>query len=70
MVILDAGNADTLKGLEICKEIRSNSSFERTKLVVTSVVHDKEMVLNSGADLYIPKPYEISGLIRWVEEII
>lgn len=70
LVILDAGSADTLKGLDICKEIRSNSSFERTKLVVTSVVHDKEMVLNSGADLYIPKPYEISGLIRWVEEII
>lgn len=70
LIILDAGNSETLKGIEVCKNIRSNKSFDRTKLVVTSVVHDKEMVLNSGADLYIPKPYEISGLIRWVEEIL
>lgn len=70
LIILDAGSADTLKGLEICKEIRGNMLFDRTKLVVTSVVHDKELILNSGADLYIPKPYEISNLIKWVEEMI
>lgn len=70
LIILDAGSAETLKGLEICKEIRHNSLFDRTKLVVTSVIHDKELILNSGADLYIPKPYEISSLIRWVEEMM
>ncbi|MBO6088408.1 response regulator [bacterium] len=69
IIILDAGDADTLKGIEICREIRSNQMFDRTKLIVTSVLHDKEMILNAGADLYIPKPYEVSGLIRWVEEI-
>ncbi len=70
LIILDAGSAETLKGLEICKEIRHNALFDRTKLVVTSVLHDKELILNSGADLYIPKPYEISSLIRWVEEMM
>ena len=70
LIILDAGNAETLKGLEICKEIRHNMLFDRTKLVVTSVLHDKELFLNSGADLYIPKPYEVSSLIRWVEEMM
>ena len=69
VIILDAGDADSLKGIELCKEIRSNAMFDRTKLIVTSVLHDKEMILNAGADLYIPKPYEVSGLIRWVEEL-
>ena len=69
IIILDAGSADTLKGLELCKEIRSNKLFDRTKLVVTSVLHDKELILNAGADLYIPKPYEVSSLIRWVESL-
>lgn len=69
IIILDAGSAETLKGLELCKEIRSNKLFDRTKLVVTSVLHDKELILNAGADLYIPKPYEISSLIRWVETL-
>jgi DNA-binding response OmpR family regulator len=68
MIIIDAGSAGTLKGLELCKEIRNNCLFDRTKIVVTSVLHDKELILNAGADLYIPKPYEISSLIRWVEE--
>jgi len=70
MIILDAGSPETLKGLELCQEIRNNCLFIRTKIVVTSVLHDKELILNAGADLYIPKPYEISSLIRWVEEIL
>ena len=70
IIILDAGSAETLKGLELCREIRSNKLFDRTKLVVTSVLHDKELILNAGADLYIPKPYEISSLIRWVETLM
>ena len=27
----------------------------------------KPAILNAGADLYLPKPYEISDLIRWIE---
>lgn len=69
LIILDAGSAETLKGIEICKNIRNNPIFDKTKLIVTSVLHDKELILNAGADLYIPKPYEISNLIKWVEEL-
>ena len=69
IIILDAGNADTLKGLDICRRLRSDDNFNRTKIIVTSIVHDKELILNLGADLYIPKPYEISSLIKWVDEL-
>ncbi len=68
LIILDAG--DDLEGIEICKKIRNNPDFDKTKIVVTSIYHDKEMILNSGADLYIPKPYEISNLIKWVETLL
>ncbi len=67
IVILDAGHSDNLKGLELCKTIKENTEFSTTKLIVTSVFHDKELVLNSGADLYLPKPYELSHLIKWVK---
>ena len=70
LIILDAGDSDTLKGLELCRQIRQNPDFNRTKLIVTSVFHDKESVLNAGADIYIPKPYEISSLIKWVEQLL
>lgn len=70
VIILDAGNIETLSGLEISKAIKNNTKFSSSKLIVTSIFHDKELVLSSGADLYIPKPYEISGLIKWVERFI
>lgn len=69
MIILDAGDSNDFKGLEICKQLRSNPDYNRTKLIVTSSIHDKELVLSSGADLYIPKPYEISNLIQWVQKL-
>lgn len=67
VIILDAGSADSLKGLDICKILRQNSEFSGTKLIVTSILHDKELILNCGADLYLPKPYELSNLIKWVK---
>ena len=66
VIILDAGSADDLKGLEICKRLRENTEFKNTKIIMTSVLHDKELILNSGADLYLPKPYELSNLVKWV----
>lgn len=68
LVIIDAGT--NLKGLELCKKLRENPDFDRTKIIVTSTLHDKELVLNTGADLYIPKPYEISNIVKWVDNIL
>ena len=70
LIIIDAGKIDELKGLKLCQKLRENSIFDKTKIVVTSILHDKELVLTSGADLYIPKPYEISNLIKWVEKLL
>ncbi len=70
LIILDAGNVDELKGLKLCKKIRENTNYDRTKLIVTSILHDKELILTAGADLYIPKPYEISNLVKWVEKLL
>ena len=70
LIILDAGDNETFKGLEFCRNLRKNPNYDRTKLIVTSSIHDKELVLQSGADLYIPKPYEISVLIKWVQKLL
>ena len=70
LIILDTGKIDELKGLKLCQKLRENSIFDKTKIVVTSILHDKELVLTSGADLYIPKPYEISNLIKWVKKLL
>ena len=68
IIILDSN--DDLSGLAFCKELKSRSNFVNTKIIVTTTIHDKTAVLDSGADLYLPKPYEISDLIQWVEYFI
>ena len=65
IIILDALN--DFSGLELCKKLKNNVNFVNTKIFVTSTIQDKTAVLNSGADLYLPKPCEISDLIRWIE---
>ena len=56
-----------MTGLEICKNLKEKEEFTGTKFIVTSIFHDKELVLNSGADLYLPKPYELATMMKWVK---
>ena len=68
IIILDSG--DDMSGLDLCQYLKNLENFVNTKIIVTTTVHDKTLVLNSGADLYLPKPYEISELIQWVEYFV
>ena len=70
IIILDAGDVHEQKGLKLCCDLKNNPQFEKTKFIVTSIVHDKESVLNAGADLYLPKPYDVPILIKWVDLFI
>ena len=65
ILILDIG--EEMRGLTLCKDLRGRQNFVNSKIIVTTTIHDKAVVLDSGADLYLPKPYEISDLIRWIE---
>lgn len=68
VIILDAGDAQTLKGLEICRKLKFDNLNSSVNIIFTTTVHDKEMVLNAGADLYLPKPYELSVLFGWIKK--
>ena len=65
IIIVDSGN--DLTKLEELKVLKNSLNFVNTRFIVTSTLHDKSTILDAGADLYLPKPYEISDLIRWVE---
>ena len=65
ILIIDSG--DNLEELEYCRQLKCNPNFVNTKIIVTTSVHDKSAVLDAGVDLYLPKPYEITDLIQWIE---
>ncbi len=70
LLIIDAGDIEKQNGLNLCYKIKNNASLSNVKVIVTSAVHDKELVLNTGADLYMPKPYDVSVLIKWVDNLM
>ena len=68
VIILDAGDSETLKGLDICRKLKFDTENLKSNIIFTTTVHDKEMVLNAGADLYLPKPYELSVMFGWIKK--
>lgn len=70
LFIVDAGDLEKKNGLNLCYKLKKDTAFAKSKIIVTSVIHDKELVLNTGADLYLPKPYEIPALIKWVDGFV
>lgn len=70
LIIVDAGDLEKKNGLNLCYRLKQEEKFKNSKIIVTSIIHDKELVLNTGADLYLPKPYEITQLIKWVNEFV
>jgi DNA-binding response OmpR family regulator len=70
LIVFDAGSEDMQEGFDICRLIKSKIEFANTKIIVSTVLHDKEMVLNTGVDLYLPKPYELVSLFNWVSTFL
>lgn len=66
LIIIDVGDLEKKNGLNLCYKLKQSEVFKKSKIIVTSIIHDKELVLNSGADLYLPKPYDITNLIKWI----
>ena len=65
LVILDTGENENLFDLNLCKKIKEINS--KIKVITTSIYHNKEQILNAGADIYLPKPYNIDTLTYWAE---
>lgn len=70
LIVLDAGSAESLEGLDFCSKIKKDELLKDVKVILSTIVHDKKMILNSGADLYLPKPYELLGIFNWIEHFI
>lgn len=66
VVILDWGNDIESKSIEIAKTI----SKDNIKLIFSSSYLNKKEILKSGADLYIPKPYEIKDMLNSIKKYL
>lgn len=68
LIILDTGIDKSKSDINICSEIKNFNS--KIKVIVTSIYHEKEEILKAGADIYLPKPYNINTMINWVDSAV
>jgi two-component system KDP operon response regulator KdpE len=62
LVLLDV-NMPGMSGLEVCREIRSQSEISIIMLTVRDSEDDKVAALDAGADDYVTKPYNAPELL-------
>jgi len=68
LVILDAIINEQESGLQLASEI--HQQFPTMRIICTSSLHQRQRVLQSGADLYLPKPFELSSLFSWIHRLL
>lgn len=72
LVILDLNLPDG-NGLEICREIRDNSEFVKTPVIVLTgqaKMLDKKRGFAAGVDQYLTKPIAVDELEMWVKALL
>ncbi|MGE0200804.1 MAG: response regulator [Candidatus Melainabacteria bacterium] len=71
LVILDALLEDDApeeaRGLALCRSIKAAGGA--TRVLCISTLHNREKVLGAGADLYLPKPFELAALFAWISRL-
>ncbi len=69
IVILDfEDKSQKQKFIKIVQAIKNHN--QEIKIIFTSSDRSKTEVFASGADLYLPKPYEIKTLFNWVDKFL
>lgn len=68
ILILDAVIHDEESGLALAREV--HETYPDVRIICTSSLHNRQRVLQSGADLYLPKPFELSSLFLWIHRLL
>lgn len=68
VVILDALINEEETGLVLTREI--HAAHPEISIICTSSLHNRQQVLQAGADLYLPKPFELSSLFFWIQRLL
>ena len=70
VAIIDIGNTEEKEGLFVCDKIKNDKCLNKIKVILTSTIHNKEEIMNFGADIYLPKPYDLLTMYSWVSKLV
>lgn len=70
VIIMDVGDLEKKEGLDLCRKIKSDKCLSSTKIILTSNTHNKDEIMKAGADIYLPKPYDLITIYSWVSKLV
>lgn len=70
LMIVDLFEPGQTLGLELCQSLSRDPELRHICLVAMVSDADREEVLNAGANLFVPKPFEIHDLLSWVDRLV
>ena len=68
LVLMDAIIQDQRIGWEFCQQIKS--VIPNIHVVFLSTLDARDEALAAGADLYMPKPFELVPLLLWIDQLL
>lgn len=71
LILLESNLADRrMDGWGLCRTIKETEEFGQTWVVIVTSNPDQSMALESGADLYMPKPFDMPSLLSEVSLLL
>jgi CheY-like chemotaxis protein len=71
LILLESNLADRrMDGWGLCRTIKETEEFGQTWVVMVTSNPDQSMALESGADLYMPKPFDMPSLLSEVSLLL
>jgi len=71
LILLESNLADRqMDGWKLCRCLKDNEDFRNIYLVMVTSHPDQTRALEAGADLYLPKPFDMSSLLNEVSLLL
>lgn len=68
VIIIDGLDDENNSSEKLCSELREKIT-SNIKIIFTDTRYRKEQILSAGADLYLPKPYDLTELFSWIYKL-
>jgi PleD family two-component response regulator len=71
LVLLESALTDrTMDGWELCRALKDSAELCNVWVVMATSHPDQSMALEAGADLYLPKPFDMPSLLNEVSHLL
>ena len=73
LILLDVMMPGSVDGLEVCRRLRADPVFKRTRVVMLTARahdHDRQEGVRAGADAYLTKPFSPRQLLDVVNRLM